>query len=36
LLVKEHGWDKNLAQKIWGFGPIGMGPNVLVDATKGV
>jgi len=35
-LVEEFGWDKNDTLKIWGFGPDNSGPNMLVDATKGV
>merc|ERR1711937_499114 len=32
----EHGWDVGEARKIWAFGPEGTGPNVVVDASKGV
>jgi elongation factor 2 len=35
-LIEEFGWDKNDTQKIWTFGPDNAGPNMLVDATKGV
>jgi len=35
-LADEHGWDVTDARKIWCFGPEGTGPNLLVDATKGV
>jgi len=35
-LVEDFGWDKNDTLKIWGFGPDNSGPNMLVDATKGV
>lgn len=35
-LVKEYGWNKNYANKIWDFGPLGCGPNILCDTTKGV
>merc|ERR1712121_178861 len=35
-LADKHGWDKNEALKIWCFGPEGTGPNILIDATKGV
>lgn len=35
LLVANYGFDKNDAQRLWGFGPDGEGPNVIVDATKG-
>ena len=36
ILADEFGWDVTEARKIWCFGPDGTGPNVLVDATKGV
>jgi len=35
-LVEEFNWDKNDTQKIWSFGPDNCGPNILIDATKGV
>ena len=36
-MYEEFGWDKDLAGlKLWNFGPLGCGPNVLVDATKAV
>lgn len=35
-LADRHGWDVHDARKIWCFGPDGRGPNVLVDATRGV
>jgi len=35
-LADTYEWDVNEARKIWGFGPEGTGPNVVVDATKGV
>jgi len=35
-LHEEFGWDKDDAQRIWGFGPDNAGPNMLVDLTKGV
>lgn len=34
-LVDKFEWDKNEASKIWGFGPDGTGPNVIVDITQG-
>jgi elongation factor 2 len=34
--VTEYGWDKNDAAKIWDYGPIGCGPNLICDTTKGV
>ncbi len=36
LLVDKFGWDKDLAKKIWCFGPDTTGPNMLTDVTKGV
>jgi elongation factor 2 len=36
FLADEHGWDVTDARKIWCFGPEGSGPNLLVDAAKGV
>ncbi|KAK8500724.1 hypothetical protein V6N12_031384 [Hibiscus sabdariffa] len=35
-LADEFGWDKDLAKKIWCFGPETTGPNMLVDMCKGV
>ncbi|KAI8476985.1 MAG: elongation factor 2 [Monoraphidium minutum] len=35
-MSEEFGWDKDLTRKIWCFGPDTMGPNVLIDVTKGV
>eukprot|EP00884_Botryococcus_braunii_P016943 jgi/Botrbrau1/3932/Bobra.0365s0008.1 len=36
ILSEEFGWDKDLAKKIWCFGPDTTGPNMLTDITKGV
>ncbi|XP_061368449.1 elongation factor 2 [Gastrolobium bilobum] len=36
ILSEEFGWDKDLAKKIWCFGPETMGPNMVVDMCKGV
>ena len=36
ILAEEFGWDKDLAKKIWCFGPDTTGPNMLTDVTKGV
>lgn len=36
VLADEFGWDVADARKIWCFGPDTAGPNLLVDATKGV
>ncbi|XP_074650493.1 translation elongation factor 2-like [Tubulanus polymorphus] len=35
-LADDYKWDMGEARKIWCFGPDGNGPNVVVDATKGV
>jgi elongation factor 2 len=35
-LAEEFGWDKDLAKKIWCFGPETTGPNMVVDKYKGV
>ncbi|KDO47268.1 hypothetical protein CISIN_1g003169mg [Citrus sinensis] len=36
ILSEEFGWDKDLAKKIWCFGPETIGPNMVVDMCKGV
>ncbi|MCL7031189.1 hypothetical protein MKW94_007003 [Papaver nudicaule] len=36
ILSEEFGWDKDLAKKIWCFGPDYTGPNMLVDTCKGI
>jgi elongation factor 2 len=36
VLVDEFGWDKELAKKIWAFGPDTTGPNLITDISKGV
>lgn len=36
ILVDKFGWDKDLGQKIWCFGPDTTGHNMLTDVTKGV
>ncbi|RIA98408.1 P-loop containing nucleoside triphosphate hydrolase protein [Glomus cerebriforme] len=36
ILSEEYGWDITDARKIWCFGPETIGPNLLVDVTKGV
>ncbi|XP_040378362.1 elongation factor 2-like [Oryza brachyantha] len=36
ILCQEFGWDKDLAKKIWAFGPETKGPNMFVDMCKGV
>ncbi len=36
ILADDFGWDKDIAKKIWCFGPDTQGPNVIVDVTKGV
>ena len=35
-LADTYDWDVSEARKIWCFGPDGRGPNVVVDASKGV
>ena len=35
-LVDEFGWEKDDTVKIWCCGPENVGPNVVVDVTKGV
>ncbi|MHA2271874.1 MAG: GTP-binding protein [Candidatus Hodarchaeales archaeon] len=35
-ILRDSGWDAQEARKVWGFGPEENGPNVIVDATKGV
>ncbi|XP_062206727.1 elongation factor 2-like [Phragmites australis] len=36
ILSEEFGWDKDLAKKIWCFGPEATGPNMFVDMCRGV
>ncbi|KAJ3683581.1 hypothetical protein LUZ60_013808 [Juncus effusus] len=36
ILSEEFGWDKDIAKKIWCFGPDTTGPNMVVDMCKGV
>eukprot|EP00898_Chlorokybus_atmophyticus_P007807 jgi/Chlat1/8027/Chrsp7S07764 len=36
ILTEEFGWDKEVARKIWCFGPDTTGPNLVVDMCKGV
>ncbi|KAK8588965.1 hypothetical protein V6N12_023374 [Hibiscus sabdariffa] len=36
ILADEFGWDKDLAKKIWCFGPENFGPNMVVDMCKGI
>merc|ERR1712164_71130 len=35
-LADEYGYDVGEARKIWCFGPEGTGPNLVIDASKGV
>merc|ERR1712066_120243 len=35
-LSEKYGWDINEARKIWCFGPDVTGPNLVLDASKGV
>ncbi|KAF5190676.1 Elongation factor [Thalictrum thalictroides] len=36
ILSEEFAWDKDLAKKIWCFGPETTGPNMVVNMCKGV
>ncbi|KAK9504337.1 hypothetical protein O3M35_010692 [Rhynocoris fuscipes] len=36
FLAEKYDYDVTEARKIWTFGPDGLGPNILVDCTKGV
>lgn len=36
ILVDKFGWDLADTRKIWDFGPNSVGPNVVVDMTRGV
>jgi len=36
ILSEDFGWDKEMAKKIWCFGPDTTGPNMFTDITKGV
>eukprot|EP00003_Mantamonas_plastica_P012909 TRINITY_DN228_c0_g1_i1.p1 TRINITY_DN228_c0_g1~~TRINITY_DN228_c0_g1_i1.p1 ORF type:complete len:843 (+),score=281.18 TRINITY_DN228_c0_g1_i1:66-2594(+) len=33
---ETYDWDADLGRKIWCFGPDGIGPNMVVDGSKGV
>jgi elongation factor 2 len=35
-LTNHHSWPPKAAEKIWSFGPLGSGPNILVDSTVAV
>jgi len=35
-LAEKYDWDVTDGRKIWGFGPAGTGPNLVVDQTKSV
>lgn len=35
-LSDTYGWDNGDARKIWAFGPLGNGPNIVIDMTKAV
>ena len=35
-LTEEFEWEKDDTSKIWCFGPENVGPNLVVDVTKGV
>ncbi|CAN6250345.1 unnamed protein product [Urochloa humidicola] len=36
ILCEEFGWDKDVADNIWCFGPETAGPNLVVDLCKGM
>lgn len=36
ILEKDFGMAVEEARKIWGFGPLGKGPNLLIDSTKAI
>eukprot|EP01121_Diplochlamys_sp_Union-15-3_P008695 TRINITY_DN232_c0_g1_i10.p1 TRINITY_DN232_c0_g1~~TRINITY_DN232_c0_g1_i10.p1 ORF type:complete len:841 (-),score=214.23 TRINITY_DN232_c0_g1_i10:28-2550(-) len=36
ILADKYGWDPTEARKIWCFGPDTIGPNMVIDTTKGV
>ena len=33
VLSEKFSWDKNEAGKVWAFGPLGEGPNLIIDQT---
>lgn len=35
FLAEKYNWEMSESRKIWCFGPEGMGPNMVVDLTKG-
>eukprot|EP00493_Phyllostaurus_siculus_P027748 UN28096 len=35
-LADKYDYDVGEARKIWCFGPEGTGPNIVIDASKGV
>eukprot|EP00184_Porphyridium_aerugineum_P004122 CAMPEP_0184695842 /NCGR_PEP_ID=MMETSP0313-20130426/3346_1 /TAXON_ID=2792 /ORGANISM="Porphyridium aerugineum, Strain SAG 1380-2" /LENGTH=842 /DNA_ID=CAMNT_0027154369 /DNA_START=119 /DNA_END=2647 /DNA_ORIENTATION=- len=36
ILASDYGFEQEVARKIWAFGPDTVGPNLFMDATKGV
>ncbi|KAL7713464.1 Elongation factor 2 [Entamoeba marina] len=36
ILANKYDWDVYECRKIWCFGPDNIGPNILVDDTKGI
>jgi elongation factor 2 len=36
ILVTDFEFEDDHARKIWGFGPIGNGPNLFIDSTKAI
>lgn len=35
VMGDKFNWDKNEASKVWAFGPLGEGPNLIIDQTQG-
>merc|ERR1712139_78489 len=36
VMAEQFGWDKEIAKKIWCFGPDTTGANIMIDNAKGV
>ncbi|KAF7834625.1 elongation factor 2 [Senna tora] len=36
ILCEEFGWNRDIAKKIWCFGPETNGPNMVIEQCKGV
>ncbi|RMD90207.1 MAG: GTP-binding protein [Calditrichaeota bacterium] len=35
-ILRNYGWNKDEARKVWGFGPGERGENMIIDKTKGI